>query len=101
MTLFDTYRSPYMAQNTRFTLRLSHAGIILVVVPLVMQLLFLWTLAKQLQEADQEIKRANTSRTIVAEANALSGLLDDVRGALLRYNKSKTKELSNIYDAMV
>jgi PAS domain S-box-containing protein len=85
----------------KFNLQLSHKGIILVSVPLILELVFIAILSVLLHQAEVEVQRQIRSKAIISQANALSKLFYDAGVAMGGYSITKSPLFSDRYDKIV
>jgi PAS domain S-box-containing protein len=85
----------------KFNLQLSHKGIILVSVPLILELVFIAVLSILLHQAEVEVQRQIRSKAIISQANALSKLFYDAGVAMGGYSITKSPLFSDRYDKIV
>jgi PAS domain S-box-containing protein len=82
-------------------LKLVHKGIILVLVPLILNLGFLAILSFLLYQAEIEVKKQVRSKEIIAQANSLSKLFYDAGVAMGGYSITKSPLFADRYDKIV
>ncbi len=75
----------------RFHLKISHKGLILVSVPLLLELIFVGLLSSLLQQAEGEIEREAHSKDVIEHANILMQDIVDASTAAAAYSFLKSR----------
>ncbi|MBY0357682.1 MAG: CHASE3 domain-containing protein [Candidatus Obscuribacterales bacterium] len=78
-------------------LKLSHKGLILVSVPLLFELIFVFTLAGLLQQAENEVKEENRARAVVTHMHWLIRLFIDAGANIATYAITEDSILKERY----
>jgi len=82
----------------RLDLKLSHKGLILVIIPVVFELIFIGVLVKLLQEAEHQVWLENKVKTIAVESHELTKLFYDVGSAVVLYGVTRNKAFLTRYE---
>lgn len=82
-------------------LKIIHKGLILVLVPCLFELIFLFALWVLLQQAEIEVQRQVRSKEIIAQANSFSKLFYDVGVAMAGYSITRSPIFSDRYEKLV
>jgi PAS domain S-box-containing protein len=85
----------------KLKLKLVHKGLILVLVPLILNLGFLAVLSYLLNQAEIEVNKQVRSKEIIAQANSLSKLFYDAGVAMGGYSITKSPLFADRYDKIV
>jgi PAS domain S-box-containing protein len=85
----------------KLNLQLSHKGIILVSVPLILELVFIAVLSVLLHQAEVEVQRQIRSKAIISQATQLSKMFYDAGIAVGGYSITKSPIFSDRYEKIV
>src|SRR5581483_10946552 len=85
----------------RIKWKISHKGLILVLLPLVVQIALVAALFRTLKTADQQADELTKSREVVALASDLDNTLAYAGYALISWKMVQSEQLVKRYDALI
>jgi PAS domain S-box-containing protein len=85
----------------RLNLNISTKGLIIVLLPLALELVFVFILGFLLNNAEMEVQRQIRSKAIISQANTLSKMFYDAGVAMGGYSITKSPLFSDRYDKIV